>query len=171
MKKLSNTKTLTLAAMLTAIGIVLGYFKFPINQLIEIRFAFVPLCLAGLLLGPGIAGVMGILVDIGGFLAYPTGPYFPGFTFSSMMTGVIFGLFLYKKRVTLQRIIVTMFTYTVIVGVLLNSIWLNMLYLKLGYFATILYRLPKEAIMLVVNTAIIYTLLKAFESVKLYEKI
>ena len=96
MKKLSNTKTLTLAAMLTAIGIVLGYFKFPINQLIEIRFAFVPLCLAGLLLGPGIAGVMGILVDIGGFLAYPTGPYFPGFTFSSMMTGVIFGLFLYK---------------------------------------------------------------------------
>lgn len=171
MKKLTNTKTLTLAAMLTAIGIVLGYFKFPINQLIEIRFAFVPLCLAGLLLGPGIAGVMGILVDVGGFLIYPTGPFFPGFTFSSMMTGVIFGLFLYKKRVTLQRMIVTMFTYTLVVGVLLNSIWLNMLYLKLGYLNTILYRLPKEAIMLVVNTAIIYTLLKAFESVKLYEKI
>ncbi|SCX92391.1 ECF transporter S component, folate family [Pseudobutyrivibrio sp. AR14] len=171
MKKLSNTKTLTLAAMLTAIGIVLGYFKFPINQFIEIRFAFVPLCLAGLLLGPGIAGVMGILVDVGGFLMYPTGPFFPGFTFSSMMTGVIFGLFLYKKRVTLQRMIVTMVTYTMVVGVLLNSIWLNMLYLKLGYFNTILYRLPKEAIMLVVNTAIIYTLLKAFESVKLYEKI
>ena len=126
MKKLSNTKTLTLAAMLTAIGIVLGYFKFPINQFIEIRFAFVPLCLAGLLLGPGIAGVMGILVDVGGFLMYPTGPFFPGFTFSSMMTGVIFGLFLYKKRVTLQRMIVTMVTYTVVVGVLLNSIWLNM---------------------------------------------
>ena len=171
MSKLRDTKTLTLAAMLTAIGIVLGYFKLPINQLIEIRFAFVPLCLAGMLLGPGIAGVMGILVDIGGFLLYPTGPFFPGFTFSAMVEGIIFGLFLYKKRPTLNRIVVTMLTYTILVGILLNSIWLNMLYLKLGYINTIIYRLPKEVAMFFVNTVIIYTLFKAFSSVKLYEKV
>ncbi len=171
MKKLRDTKTLTVAAMLTAIGIVLGYFKLPINQFIEIRFAFIPLCVAGMLLGPGIAGIMGILVDVGGFFLYPTGPFFPGFTFSSMMTGVIFGVILYKHRPTLQRIVVSQVVNTVVVGILLNSIWLNMLYLKLGYVNTILYRLPKELIMLVVNTVMIYTLLKAFERVRLYEKI
>ena len=37
MNKLRDTKTLTLAAMLTAIGIILGFFKLPINQFIEIR--------------------------------------------------------------------------------------------------------------------------------------
>jgi ECF transporter S component (folate family) len=171
MKKLRDTKTLTVAAMLTAIGIVLGYFKLPINQFIEIRFAFLPLCMAGMLFGPGIAGVMGILVDIGGFLIYPTGPFFPGFTFSSMMTGVIFGLILYKRRADLRRIIISQVVYTVVVGILLNSIWLNMLYLKLGYINTIIYRLPKELIMCVVNTVIVYTLFKAFSSINLYEKI
>ena len=46
MKKLMNTKTLTVAAMLTAVGIVLGFFKLPINQLIEIRFGSIPIALA-----------------------------------------------------------------------------------------------------------------------------
>lgn len=170
MKKLKDTKTLTIAAMLTAIGIVLGYFKFPINQFIEIRFAFVPLFLAGMMLGPGIAGVMGILVDLGGFFFYPTGPFYPGFTVSSMLTGVMFGLFLYKKKPTLQRTIVTMVVYTVTIGIFLNSIWLNQLYFKMGYINTIIYRLPKELIMLVVNTALIFTLIKAFDRVNLYEK-
>jgi ECF transporter S component (folate family) len=171
MNKLRDTKTLAIAGMLTGIGILLGYFKVPINQFIEIRFAFLPLCLAGMMLGPGIAGVMGILVDIGGFILYPTGPFFPGFTFSSMMTGVIFGLMLYNKKPALWRVVTTMLVYTVVVGILLNSIWLNMLYLKLGYFNTILYRLPKECIMFVVNSVLAYTLLKALQGIKLYERI
>lgn len=170
MNKLKNTKILTLAAMLTAIGIVLGYFKFPINQLIEIRFAFLALALAGMLLGPEIAGVMGILVDIGGFIFYPTGPFYPGFTVSSMLTGVLFGIFFYKKKTTIPRVITAMVVYTVTICILLNSIWLNNLYFKMGYINTIIYRLPKELIMFVVNTAAVYALLKAIESIKIYER-
>ena len=72
-----NTKTLTVAAMLTAVGIVLGFFKLPINQLIEIRFGSIPIALAGMMFGPGVAGVVGALTDIGGYLVKPTGPFFP----------------------------------------------------------------------------------------------
>ena len=171
MEKLRDTKTLAIAGMLTAIGIILGYFKVPINQFIEIRFAFLPLCVAGMMLGPGIAGVMGALVDIGGFILYPTGPYFPGFTFSTAMAGVIFGMILYNKKVTLWRTELAMVVYTVVVGILLNSIWLNMLYLKLGYLNTIIYRLPKECIMFVVNSVLAYTVLRALQGMKIYERV
>ena len=92
MRKLMNTKTLTAAAMLSALGIVLGFFKIPINQLIEIRFGALPVEMAGQLFGPAVAGVVGGIVDIGGYLVKPTGPFFPGFTFSSIVGGIIFAI-------------------------------------------------------------------------------
>lgn len=166
MNKLRDTKTLTVAAMLTAIGIILGFFKLPINQLIEIRFGSLPICMAGMLFGPGVAGVVGALVDIGGYLVKPTGPFFPGFTISGIIGGVIFGLMLHKKRITFLRVLMTQIVYTLVVGVIMNSYWLSLLYLKDGYLAAIVARLPKELIMIPVYTVLIYSLLKAFDKVK-----
>ena len=166
MKKLMDTKTLTVAAMLTAIGIILGFFKLPINQLIEIRFGSLPICMAGMLFGPGVAGVVGALVDIGGYLVKPTGPFFPGFTVSGIVGGIIFGLMLHKKKITFLRVLMTQIVYTVIVGVIMNSYWLSLLYLKDGYIAAIVARLPKELIMIPVYTVLIYSVLKAYDKVK-----
>ena len=97
MSNLRNTKVLTAAALLTAIGIIAGFFKIPITNLIEIRFASIPIAAAGALFGPGIAAIVGILTDIGGFLVKPTGPYFPGFTISGAVSGLIYGIMLHRK--------------------------------------------------------------------------
>ena len=166
MKKLRDTKTLTVAAMLIAIGIILGFFKIPVSQLIEIRFGSLPICMAGMLFGPGIGGIVGALVDIGGYLVKPTGPFFPGFTFSSIVGGIIFGLMLHGKKITLLRVFMTQIVYTVIVGMILNSYWLSLLYFQDGYLATILTRMPKEIIMIPVYTVLFYSVLKAFDKVK-----
>ena len=165
MKKLMNTRTLTLAAMLTAIGIVLGFFKLPINQLIEIRFGSLPIALAGMLFGPGVAGVVGAITDIGGYLVKPTGPFFPGFTISGIVSGIIFGLMLYGKKCPLPRIFAAQVVHTFIVGVVMNSYWLSLLYLKNGYLAAIVTRLPKELIMIPVYTVIMYAVLNSLEKV------
>ena len=167
MKKLMDTKTLTVAAMLTAIGIVLGFFKLPINQLIEIRFGSLPISMAGMLFGPGVAGVVGALVDIGGYLVKPTGPFFPGFTVSGIVGGIIFGLMLHGKKITLLRVLMTQIVYTLIVGVIMNSYWLSLLYLQGGYVAAIVSRLPKELIMIPVYTILFYSVLKAFDKIKI----
>lgn len=166
MKKLRDTKTLTVAAMLTAVGIVLGFFKIPITQLIEIRFGSLSIALAGMLFGPGVGGVVGALVDIGGYLVKPTGPFFPGFTVSSAITGIIFGVVLYNKKFTLPRVAVAQAVNTLIVGILMNSYWLNMLYFQNGFLATILARLPKELITLPINIALTYVTFKALEKVR-----
>ncbi len=166
MKKLRETKTLTVAAMLTAIGIVLGFFKIPITQLIEIRFGTFPICFAGMLFGPGVGGVVGALVDIGGYLVKPTGPYFPGFTVSSAISGIIYGVILYNKKLSMVRVTVAQVIHVIVVGIILNSYWLNLLYFQNGYLATILARLPKELIMLPINIIITYGIFKAFEKVR-----
>ncbi len=161
MKKLANVKTLTVAAMLTAIGIILGFFKIPINQLIEIRLGSLPVEMAGMLFGPAVAGVVGALTDIGGFIVKPTGPYFPGFTFSGIIGGIIFGLMLYGKKPTIKRIFATQCVYTLVVGIILNSYWLDVLYFQNGYIATIIARLPKELIMIPIMSAIYYLIVTA----------
>jgi len=168
MNKLRNTKTLTLAAMLVAVGIVLGFMKIPINQLIELRFGSIPVAIAGNLLGPGVAAVVGALTDIGGYLVKPTGPFFPGFTISGIVSGIIFGLILYGKKPTFQRLLVAHMIHTLIVGVLLNSYWLTILYVYLdGFPAAIIARLPKELILIPVLAFIQYAIAKAFERARL----
>lgn len=163
MKRLKDPKVLTAAALFTALGIILGLFKIPINPLIEIRLGFLPVCVAGTYLGPGVGAVVGALIDIGGFIVKPTGPYFPGFTISGIISGIIFGLMMYGKKPTLLRLFVTQVIYTVIVGIILNSLWLSMLYMEGGYIAVILTRLPKEIVMMFVNTAILFAVIKSLE--------
>ena len=49
-----------------------------------------------MLFGPGVGGAVGALSDILGYAVRPTGPYFPGFTVTAALSGVIFGLLLGK---------------------------------------------------------------------------
>lgn len=165
MKKLLNTRTLTIAAMLTAVGIILGFFKLPINQLIEIRFGSLPIALTGMMFGPGVAGIVGALIDVGGYLVKPTGPFFPGFTISGVVSGIIFGVMLHGKKCTFYRILLTQAIHTLIVGIIMNSFWLNLLYLKNGYLAAIITRLPKELVMIPVMSVLLYTVLNSLEKV------
>ncbi len=169
MSKLRDTKTLTVAAMLTALGIILGFFKIPINQLIEIRFGSLPVEMAGMLFGPFVSGIVGALTDIGGYIVKPTGPFFPGFTFSSIVGGIIFGVMLHGKKVTFLRVLATQGIYNLIVGLILNSYWLNMLYFQKGFFVTAIARLPREIIMLPISSIMFYALVKVFGKMRISE--
>lgn len=159
MKKLKNLKVLTLAGMLTAIAIVLGFFKIPVNQLIEIRFSLLPIAVSGMLFGPGVGAVVGILSDIGGYLVRPTGPFFPGFTVSAAVSGAIFGLILHGREASLKRIFAAKLLHTLIVGIVLNTCWLSMLYGN-ALWAVLTARLPKELVMLPVNTLMLLLVIR-----------
>lgn len=171
MKKLHDTNTLTLAAMLTAMGIVLGFLKIPITQIIEIRFGSLPIGIAGMSLGPGIAAIIGALIDVGGYLVKPTGPFFPGFTISGIVSGLIFGFILYNKKPTLGRIVAAEAVHTLIVGIIMNTYWLDMMYIKKGFFITLMARLPKELVMLPINILMLYIVLEAFGRIKTYARV
>jgi ECF transporter S component (folate family) len=59
---------------------------------IRIGFGTLPIILSGMLLGPISGALTGALADIIGFVLSPMGPYFPHFTLTSSLYGVIPGI-------------------------------------------------------------------------------
>ena len=159
MKKFRDVKTLTACAMLVAVAIILGFFKIPVTSVVEIRFGTIPIAVAGAMFGPFPAAVVGALADIGAYMVRPTGPFFPGFTVSSAVTGFIFGSILYKKQVTVFRIALAEAVHTAAVGLILNTVWLSVLY-GMPLYAVFASRFLKEFVMLFVNTAILTAVLR-----------
>lgn len=153
-----DTKVLTSSALLVAMGVIFGFFKIPITSLIEIRFQMLPVAVGGMLFGSVPGGIIGALTDVLAYLVKPTGPFFPGFTISSAVAGILFGAVL-KKNATIARILISQILYAVIIGIFLNSWWLHMLY-GTPYVAVLLARLPKELLMIPVNTVLMTLILK-----------
>ena len=162
MSKMRNSKTITIAAMLISVAVILGFFKIPITNVIEIRFGSLPLAVAGSLLGPVVGGVVGGISDVLAYIVKPTGPFFPGFTINSILSGVIYGLTLKPDtdgNVSIKRIVISKLICTVLINMLLNTLWLSMLYgnaFKVLFFS----RLPKEIIMFPVNTLLLIAVMK-----------
>lgn len=128
-RALSKTRTLTTAGILLAIQMVLSsYGTIEVTDSLKISLAHLALAPTAVFFGPVVAGMQGALSDILGFLLKPTGPYFPGFTFTAMMLGVIYGVSLYKTKHTLPRIIITRVVVMLFVNIFLNTVFLTMLY-------------------------------------------
>ena len=162
MSRLKDVRVLTTAAMLAAIAVILGFFKIPISNLIELRFQSFPIAISGALFGPAIGAITGVISDVGGYIAKPTGAFFPGFTVSAAITGIIFGILLrtnQKGKALLARVALAMGINTLVIGIVLNSLWLSMLYGN-PFPVTMAARLPKELIMFPINTLILYVIME-----------
>ena len=122
-----STRMLTTLALLTAVEIVLSRFLSINAWNIKIGFSFVPIVIAAILYGPVTAGVVGALGDFIGALLFPIGAYFPGFTATAFLMGVVFGLFLHKEQ-SLKRTVSAVLINQFILGLFVNSFWISILY-------------------------------------------
>ena len=126
MSKFSTKKLITLG-VLVAMDVVLTRFLSINAWYTRIGFGFVPMVIAAMLYGPLGGGIVAALADIIGAILFPTGPYFPGFTFSVFLMGVIFGFFLYKDR-SLWRIVVSVLITQFVISLFLTTYWIHILY-------------------------------------------
>ncbi len=171
MKKIKNTRVLTACAMLLAIAVIFGFFKIPISNIAEIRLQFLPVACAGFLFGPAVGGILGGLTDILAFLIKPTGPYFPGFTVSGIIQGIIYGVLLCRKPLSIKRVFAAQLLDSILISLILNTVWLSILYGQ-GVVAVFTARIIKTLIMLPINTVLLMGVLKGSELVnkKVLEK-
>lgn len=151
-KKISLNK-LVILAMLVAIEIILSRFLSIAQWNMKFSFAFIPVVIAGILYGPIAGGLVGGISDFIGAILFPIGPYFPGFTFTAILIGVVYSLFLYKKQ-TIVRIISSAVIVNVVLSLLVNSAWIA-LTSGSNYFAMIISRGVQCAIMTVASVAVI----------------
>lgn len=126
MKKF-DTKLFVTIGMLTAVHIVLSRFLSINAWNLKIGFAFVPVFLAARLYGPIPAALVGGLGDFLGAVLFPIGPYFPGFTLSCALTGVVFGVLLHKKQ-SVPRIAAAVCLNQLGISLCVTTLWISILY-------------------------------------------
>jgi len=152
--ELSKLRILTLAAMLLALRIVIGAVRIPVADNLNIMFTYLPESLIGLICGPVAAPMVGAAGDILGYIMHPSGAFFPGYTLSAMLTGLIYALFLYRARITVIRIAFAKLLVNYGVNVLLGSLWSTMMYGK-GYLYYFAKSIVKNTIMLPIEIIVI----------------
>lgn len=120
-------------AMLVALEVVLSRLVAPINtQFSKISFAFVPVVIAAYLYGvKGGIAVAGV-ADVIGAVLFPSGEFFPGFTLTAILQGLIFGVFLSKKfdgkLNSFVRTLIPVLLSQIFLSLLLNTFWLSYMY-------------------------------------------
>ena len=155
--EIKRIRTITGASLMAAATIVLDFFRIVLTQTLEISFSFLGVALAGMMYGPFVGGIVGGIADILGYLIRPSGAFFIGFTVNAILTGVIFGLFLYKKKPSLIRIAVALLVENIIVILILTPLWLNMMY-GTAFFA--IARVIRCVALFPIKLAVMYMLCK-----------
>lgn len=164
MRRQSTAKRLTAFALLITLQIILTRFLSIQTPIVRIGFSFVPIALSSLMFGPWIAGMLAAIADVMGFFLNPVGTFHPGFIFSAFLTGIIYGLILYRKDITWFRIGLAALGVTLIVHLGLNSLWLAQIFGK-GVWGLVASRIPKEIVLFVVQIPIIYAVWQALKNV------
>ncbi|WP_353097482.1 folate family ECF transporter S component [Tissierella praeacuta] len=178
-----DTRTLTQSGFLVAISIVITRFLSFMVPLagglpaLRLGFGEVPLMISGLLFGPVVGGISGIVADLIGAWAFPQGPYFPGFTLSSMLWGVIsgmYGVYLRKKGeqgnpFSYKRVFFIIIICTVFISTLMNTYWLTQMMGK-GFMVLLPGRILSDIIKIPVETYIITILIKQLRRTVAFDK-
>ncbi len=150
--ELKDVKALAMTAMLLAIAVVLGFYTLQVT---------------GMLFGPVVGGLMGGAADLVKYLVRPTGPFFPGFTISGAASGVIYGMILYKRPLTIRRVALANGLVMILVNICLNTYWLTLLYGN-AFFAILPARVIKQAVMFPIYVALFYGVSRVLGKAKLF---
>ena len=156
MKKFSF-RTVTHMALLIALQIVLSRFLSISTPILRISLGFVPVAIAGMLFGPLSGGLVAATADFLGAILFPIGAYFPGFTLTAFLTGVVYGLFLYQKEKSWFRIVASVLVISLILNLGMNTFWLMVITGK-GYLALLPARLMQNIIMIPLQTIVVKAL-------------
>ncbi|MGX7030592.1 folate family ECF transporter S component [Vagococcus zengguangii] len=159
MKRKIGAKEIALMGLLIAMQIILTRQFVVQTEFFRISFSFIAVILMGWLFGPLFAAVGNGLADLFGFVLRPVGMFFPGYTLTAVVEGLIYGLFFYNKKMTLTRNIIGNLVGS-IASTSLNTVWL---WMTMGKESTIAYlpgRLLTALVLLVVKILVVELIAK-----------
>lgn len=172
---MSKLKKLILAGLLLATTIVLNRFLSIKTPILVISFSYIPIMLSAIMLGPWYTMLIAGFADLIGALLFPFGAYFVGYTISAVISGLIYGLFLYRKKKFsnksfILRLILSTLIVLIVCNCLLNTIWIYIT-TKEALFAILPTRLLKQLIMLPIQVVSIYFIDLGLRKLKVYDSL
>ena len=150
-KELKSVPALAMCAMFAALALILNSVASGIpNQIVDYLF------------GPITGGLFAGILDLVKYFMKPDGAFFFGFTFNAMLAAFIYGCFYYRQKLTLKRVLIAKLVVVLVVNVVLNTLWLDMLYGK-GFLAILPARAVKNLIMWPIDSFIFFTITRLIE--------
>ena len=166
---ITKNKKIILSAMLLSVLLILSRFLSIKTSLLVISLSFIPTMISAIYLGPKYTCIIAGLGDLIGAILFPFGAYFPGFTLSAALSGLIYGILLYKnpnkkmKKINfILRLIISGIIVLFGIKIFIESLFLNILYGK-AYLVIISTRIVTQLIMLPIQIITIYLLEKALQ--------
>ena len=164
LKNIRSIQGICLGGLFVAVYVVLSLFNIRFSEILEFRLAFLALAAAAFYGGPIMGMTVGIAGDVISFFVTPqSAPFFPGFTMTYALMSFLFGILLYRTKITPGRALLGGLT-EFLISCTLSTFWLHLMYgVEWKYLLTI--RLLKNTISLGVYTVLIYVFLNAFSRV------
>lgn len=160
------TEKLTMLALLVALQVVLGnLLQIPLIGK-QFSFGFLPVAAAGAMLGVPSGLIVGALGDLIGAHLFPAGAYFPGFTLTSALVGVLYALPLHGRKPAWLRVILAIALATVL-NLFMNSWWLSILYTSKGYWGWVAARASSYLVEAPLQVIVLFLCLKGLSRLKL----
>ncbi|MFV0528547.1 MAG: folate family ECF transporter S component [Lachnospiraceae bacterium] len=164
---MKHVPNLALCGVFVALYAVLSPLKIPISNILEIRTAFLALAVAGYIGGPIVGLFVGILGDfVSMFMPGFGGVYFPGFTIQYALLGLLFGIVLYRTKITIPRVIIAAVVHFLI-GISIGSLNLWLMY-GMPWKQLFGLRLLKSVVTLPVDSILLFVFLTAFVQIALH---
>ena len=157
--KLKDTKYLTLMALFIALKVMAEvFFDVKIAENLFISLSFIFASVEACIIGPVAGLVSGAVTDIVSFLLNSKGyAFFPGYTLSAMLGMFVFGIFLYRQKITILRLFLAKLCINLFVNALLGSVWSAMMMSK-GYIYYFTQSIIKNSILLPIEVTILVLL-------------
>lgn len=165
-----RSKKIILTAVLLALLVVLSRFLSIKTPLMKISFAFVPTMLCATWLGWKWTVLLNLLGDLIGATLFPTGPFFIGYTISTVIAGFIYGALLYQKtshsltqKQLIMRAIIATILVAIIVNMGLNTLWTSITSGK-AFWPLLGTRIVKQLLMVPIHVVTFIVLEKALRA-------
>ncbi len=152
-------KKMVILSLLIAIQIVLSEFFAIKLPFIKLSLTIIPIITMAFFFGPYITALGLVTSDILGLFIFPvTSPHY-GFVISNALTGLVYGFFLYNKRLsTTKKLYINLLISSLIVNfginTILNTLWLTDIYGK-SFVALLPLRFVKNLVSFIFNIVIV----------------
>ena len=161
-----DAKSLSYCSLLTALAVIFSILSFYITPAIKFSLSFVFIAIIAANFGVVPAAFSAAISDIIQYLIKPIGPWQPLLTLTAAITGIIFGLILYKNKTGIIRIIISRLVTSLFISSIIDTYLIAMLYGKVfTEFFTI--RLTKNLILLPLEILAMYLSFKAINKINL----
>lgn len=166
---ISRVKKILLVSLFLAMNIILKrVLVVRYSPSLSFSFCFVPVILCAIILGTRYTVLLEALTDILGWLMFPRGMFFIGYTISAMIVGFIYGKILHPRdgvicyRSLLPKLTISILLVAIIVSIGLNTWWLFLI-TKNGIRIMLPIKIVKQIVTVPIKVTTMYYTVKLLE--------